>query len=254
MGTNNGATRYRVLYQGLLQLYPAPFRRRFGSGMAQTFHDLCQEHSGASLFTFALGAFYETLAGIIRERTITMTPFGKTLSRVALGALVALMAPLIASQIVQGWNWPVAAFVVVYVLFFCVGMAFVLIARQMDARSYKAGVAIALVTAFALGWSTMVQTADSGHPERLWYLIALPVGLIGAFVARLRAPGLAVTLFAMAASLALASVIVPSTAPPELAPRMAIGHALCTVLFAASGLLFRRANLSSRESGLREVL
>ena len=77
------------------------------------------------------------------------------------------------------------------------GLVFALVARRMGAWSYKAAVGVALVAGFALGWSTMVQTADSGHPERLWYFSVLVVGFIGAWLARLKAPGLAVTLFAM---------------------------------------------------------
>ena len=120
-------------------------------------------------------------------------------------------------------------------------MAIALIARRMGVWSYKAGVAVALLAGFALGWSTMVQVADSDHPERLWYHSVLVVGLIGALLARLKAPGLAWTMFAMAAVLALISVILPSGAPPDIALRMAIGHAVYVVLFTASGLLFRRA-------------
>jgi hypothetical protein len=90
----------------------------------------------------------------------------------------------------------------------------------------------------------MVQTADSGHPERLWYLSVLVVGFIGACLARLQARGLAGTLFAMAATLALIAVILPSGAPPDLARRMAIGHGVYVALFTASGLMFRHASLA----------
>jgi hypothetical protein len=114
----------------------------------------------------------------------------------------------------------------------------------MGAWSYKAGVGVALAAGFALGWSTMVQTADSGHPERLWYLSVLGVGFIGACLARLKAPGLAVTLFAMAATLALIAVMLPSGAPPDMAWRMAVGHGVYLVLFVASGLMFRHASLA----------
>ena len=172
-----------------------------------------------------------------------MSQLGKTMLRVALGALALLMVPLVASRVVEGWHWPPGAFVRVYVLFFLTGMAYALIARKMGAWSYKAGVGIALVAGFALGWSTIVQTADSGHPERLWYLSVLVVGLIGASFARLHARGLALALFAMAATLALIAVILPSGAPPDMARRMAIGHVVCVVLFIASGLLFRHASL-----------
>ena len=164
--------------------------------------------------------------------------------RVALASLGLLMVPLVASRLVEGWNWPAGAFVRVYLLFFATGMAYALIARKMGAWSYKAGVGVALVAGFALGWSTMVQTADSGHPERLWYLSVLVVGFIGASLARLKAPRLAITLFAMAATLALITVILPSGAPPAMALRMAIGHGVYVALFIASGLLFRHASLA----------
>jgi len=123
-------------------------------------------------------------------------------------------------------------------------MAYALIARRMGAWSYKAGVGIALAAGFALGWSNMVQVADSGHPENLAYHSVLAVGIVGALLARLRARGLAYTLFAMAVTLALIAVVLPSGAPPDMARRMAIGHGVFVVLFAASGLLFRHASLA----------
>jgi hypothetical protein len=235
-----------MCYAMLLRLYPRPFRDRFGEGMAQTFHDLCREQrdAGRGFFALALWIFFETSGGIIMENITRMNQLGKTTLRVALGALGLLMVPLVASRVVDGWNWPARAFLIVYVLFFATGMAYAVIARRMGAWSYKVGVGVALVSGFALGWSTMVQTADSGHPERLWYLSVLVVGLIGACLARLKAPGLAYTLFAMAATLALIAVILPSGAPPDMARRMAIGHCGLVVLFTASGLLFRRASLS----------
>jgi hypothetical protein len=246
MATDIAVRRYRAWYAMLLRLYPRPFRGRFGEGMAQTFHDLCREHRDArrGLFGFALWIFCETSVGIVKENTTHMPQLGKTMLRVALGALAVLMVPLVASQFVEDWNWPVGAFVRVYVLFFGTGMVFALVARRMGAWSYKAGVGVALLAGFTLGWSTMVQTADSGHPERLWYLSVLVVGFIGACLARLKARGLALTLFAMAATLALIAVALPSGAPPYLARNMAIGHGVYAALFTASGLLFRHASLA----------
>ena len=164
--------------------------------------------------------------------------------RVALGSLGLLMVPLVASRIVEGWHWNAGGFVFVYVLFFATGMAYALIARRIGARSYKAGVGVALVAGFALGWSNMVQVADSGHPENLVYYGVLGVGIVGACLARLQARGLALTLFAMAATLALIAVMLPSGAPPDMARRMAIGHGVYVVLFVASGLLFRHASVA----------
>jgi hypothetical protein len=246
MATNVAGRCYRTWYAMLLRLYPRPFRERFGEGMAQTFHDLCREHKDArrGLFGLALWIFFETSVGIVRENTTHMSQLGKTILRVALGALAALMVPLVASQFVEDWNWPVGAFVRAYVLFFGTGMLYAVIARRMGAGSYKAGVGVALLAGFALGWSTMVQVADSGHPERLWYHSVLVVGAIGACLARLKAPGLAWTLFAMAATLAVIAVVLPSGAPPDMARRMAIGHGVFVVLFTASGLMFRHASLA----------
>lgn len=172
-----------------------------------------------------------------------MPQMAKTMLRVALGALAALMVPIVASRVVEGWNWPARGFVFVYVLFFATGMAYALIARKMSAWSYKAGVGLALFAGFGLGWSNMVHVADSGNPANLAYYSVLVVGIMGALLARLQARGLAYTLFAMAVTLALIAVMLPSGAPPDLARNMAIGHAVLVTFFAASGLLFRRASL-----------
>ena len=246
MAADVAGRRYQRWYAVLLRLYPRPFRERFGEGMAQILRDLCREHGDARwrLFWLALWIYRETLVAIVRENAIHMPQLGKTTLRVALGALAVWMLPLVASQFVEDWHWGVGGFVRVYVFFFLTGMAIALIARRVGAWTYKAGVGVALVAGFALGWSTMVQTADSGHPERLWYLSVLVVGFIGACLARLKAPGLAVTLFAMAAVLALLSVLLPSGAPSDMALRMAIGHGVFVALFTASGLLFRHASLA----------
>ena len=244
---NNAAFRlYRKGYALLLRLYPRPFQKRFGEGMAQVFHDLCRERRDARtpLFRLALWIFVETSWGIVRENISSMSQMGKTMLRVALGALAVWMVPLVASRVVEGWNWSVGSFVFVYVLFFAVGMAYALIARKMGAWSYKVAVGVALLAGFGLGWSNMVHVADSENPANLAYYSVLLVGGIGAWLARLEARGSARTLFAMAATLGLIAVVLPSGAPPYLARNMAVGHGVCTALFFASGLMFRHADLA----------
>jgi hypothetical protein len=214
--------------------------------MAQTFHDLCREHrdGGRGLFGFALWTFCETLEGIVMENIMRMDQLGKTMLRVALGALAVWMVPLVASQFFEDWHWGVGGFVRVYVLFFLTGMVMALVARRMGVWSYKAGVGLALVAGFALGWSNMVHVADSENPANLVYYSVLAVGGVGAWLARLEARGLARTLFAMAATLALIAVMLPSGAPPYLARNMAILHGVFAALFTTSGLLFRHASLA----------
>jgi hypothetical protein len=246
MATKQAGRRCRAWYAMLLRLYPRPFRERFGEGMAQTFEDLCRERgdAGRGVFGLAVWVFCETLIGIVKENMMRTSPMRKTVVRVALVALGLLMVPLVASRLVEGWNWPPSAFVFVYFLFFATGMAYALIARRMGEWTYKAGVGVALVSGFAMGWSNMVQVADSGHPENLAYYSVLVVGLIGACVARLRARGLAFTLFAMAATLAMITVLLPSGMPHDIARSMAIGHGVYVVLFVGAGLLFRHASLA----------
>lgn len=180
----------------------------------------------------------------IKEIATPMAPMSKTILRVALVALALLMVPLVASRVVDGWNWNPLAFVFVYVLFFLTGLAYALIARRMDAWTYKTGVGLALVAGFALGWFTMVHVADSENPRNLLYYAVLAVGAVGAWLVRLEARGLARTMFVMATTLALIAVALPSGAPPDLARNMAVGHGVNVALFTISGLLFRHASLA----------
>lgn len=232
----------------LLRLYPRAFRDLYAEGMAQTFSDLCREHENTRLgmFGLALRTFGETSMGIVIENTTHRSQLGSLMLRAALVALGLLMVPLVASRIVEGWNWSPGAFVFVYLLFFATAFAYALIARRMGAWSYKLGVGVALVTGFGLAWSTMVHVADSGHPMNFLYFSVLGVGLVGAVLSRLRARGLALTMFAMAATLALTALFLSSGAPPELAWRMAFGNGMGTTLLLISGLLFRHASLAGK--------
>ena len=249
MATDVAGRRYRAWYAMLLRLYPRPFHERFGEGMAQTFHDLCRERRDAKrpLFGLALWIFFETLVGIVRENTTHMTQLGKTMLRVALVALGLLMVPLVASQVVDGWNWDARGFVFVYVMFFGTGLAYALIARKMGAWSYKAGVGLALVAGFVMGWANMVHMSEADNPAYVVYFGVLAVGGVGAWLARLEARGMARALFAMAAALALLDVIavmLSSDAASGPVWRIEVMHGVLVASFTASGLLFRQASLA----------
>lgn len=248
MGTERAIRRYRGWYSMLLRLYPRRFRDRFGEGMAQTFYDLCRERRNAwrSLSGFVVGVFFETLLEIVRENTSQMTQMQKTVSRVALVALGLLMVPLIASRVVEGWNWGPGAFVFTYVLFFGTGMAYALIARTMGAWAYKAAVGLALVAGFVLGWSAMVHMSETENPVNLVYFGVLAVGAVGAGLARLQARGMARASYAMAAALSLAWVVtqvVFRDTPAGPVWDIGVRHGGMVLVFAAAGLLFRHASL-----------
>lgn len=248
MATDVAGRRYRKCYAMLLRLYPKTFRERFGEDMAQTFRDLCRERSAArrGLFGLVLWIFVETSVGIVRENATDMTQMRKTVLRVAVAALGLLMVPLIASRVVEGWNWGPGAFVFTYVLFFGTGMAYALIAGKMNAWAYKAAVGLALVAGFVLGWATMVHMSETENPLNLVYFGVLAVGAVGAGLARLEPRGMARALFAMAAALAVAWVItqvLSSDTPAGPVWNVGVMHGAFVLLFAAAGLLFRHASL-----------
>ena len=104
MATERTTRWYRKLYATLLRLYPETFRSRFAESMEQTFHDLCRERhtSGRGLFSFALGLFAETFAGILRERIALIMPRRKNIIRLALITASILSVPLKTREKVIG--------------------------------------------------------------------------------------------------------------------------------------------------------
>ena len=200
---------YMAWYGKLLRLYPVAFHERFGEGMEQTFRDLCRERqqAGRGVTGLAAWVYFETAAGIVKENGAYMTEMQKTVVRAAVVALVLLMAPVVGSQVVEGWNWGPGAFVFTYLMFFGAALAYGLIAGRMGAWAYKAGVGLALVSGFVMGWATMVHMSETENPVNLVYFGVLAVGAVGAWLARLKARGMARAMFAMAGALAVAFVI-----------------------------------------------
>lgn len=167
----------------------------------------------------------------------------------ALVTALILSILLLASQFVDGWNWPPGAFLVVSALIFIVGFTYELITRNRDAIAYRAAVGIALAAGFMLMWGNFVQMADVTPFAAMYFGVPI-VGLIGAAVARLRPDGMAralvVTALAQALVLAAAVIVlitrnpqVTTWTPPEW--RGVGGNAFLAMLFGGSALLFRRA-------------
>lgn len=168
----------------------------------------------------------------------------KTVLRVALGALAALMVPLIASRVVEGWHWGPGAFVFTYVLFFATGMAYALIARRRSVWSYKVAVALALAAGFVIGWATMVHLSETENLALLVYYGLLAAGAAGAALSRLEPRGLERTAYVMAAGVGVAWLITQVLFPvayPEPPDHLGLRHAALALIFVTIGLLFRHA-------------
>jgi hypothetical protein len=202
--------------------------------------------AGRGLGGFVLSLYLKTFRAILKEHPVPTTPLQKTTTRVALVALALLLVPLLASRVVEGWNWPPRAFALTYVLFFGTGMAFALITRNAKVWTYKAGVGLALAAAFVLGWATMVHLSETENLLNLVYFGVLALGATGAAWSRLEPRGLARALYAMAAALVgawfLTQVIWPDT-PAGPVWNVGVMHGGFALLFAGAGLLFRHASL-----------
>lgn len=168
----------------------------------------------------------------------------------ALFTALILSIPLLRSLFVSGWDLDVRVFLLVgavATLLFGIGLACQMIVRKLGTAVYRAAVGVALVTAFVLVWGNFIQAADDVNPSAMMYLSVPIVGIIGAGVARFRPDGMARALFVTALAQALVLAIVLIVRNPQATPWTAAvlrgfgGNAVFAMLFAASGLLFRKA-------------
>lgn len=167
---------------------------------------------------------------------------------------ILLLIPLLGNQFVDGWNWPLRAFVLFGAIIFGIGLVYQLITRNVDTSAYRAAVGIALATGFFLFWGNFVQAADDINPSAMMYFLALPVGIIGAVIARFRPEGMVRALFATALAQAFILAIVLMRNPPVTAWTAAVwrgfgGNAFFAMLFVGSALLFRKAALRESAPG-----
>lgn len=253
MAYKHATGRYRKLYAKLLHLYPEPFRRRFSEGMAQTFNDMCRERkdAGGGLFAFALWAFVETSAGIVRERTAFINMQKKNVIRVALVTAFLLLLPLLAMQFTDEVNWDLKDFVVAGALLFGAGLAYELGARKAGHFAHRAAIGLAVATALVLVWVNLAVglIGSEENPANLMYIGVLAVVIVGTVIARFRPHGMARTLFATALAQALVPVIAlivwksritSGEAPWDLLELIGV-NAFFVLLFIGSALLFRNA-------------
>ena len=165
-------------------------------------------------------------------------------------AAIFLSLLVAASWRIDDWHWPPQAFVVVGGLVFTLGVVYQWVTRRWDTCEYRAAVGIAFVAGFILLWGNFVQMADV-NPLAAMYFAVPVVGLVGTAVARLRPRGMAralgVTALAQISVLAVLVVLlmlrkpeVTTWTPPEW--RGFFGNAMNGLMFAASALLFRKAD------------
>jgi hypothetical protein len=255
MGPDRAIGRYRRWYAHLLRFYPRPFRERFGEPMAQTFTDLCRERTDRNrgLHAFALGAFAETSAQIMREN---MTQLMQTNNLIRWGrwvlvtvALLAVPALLMAFNIgvpdpgqgIEGVNWGPMDFATMGVLILGSGLLFEYASSRGGSIAHKAAVGIAVLAGLGLLWVNLAVGMMDVENANLMYVLVLFVALVGAAIGRFEPREASIAMFATAGAHAIVAAIglIANLGPTILA------DAFFVLAWVASGLLFRQAGLHS---------
>jgi hypothetical protein len=251
MASDRAIGRYRSWYARLLRLYPRPFQERFGEPMAQTFTDLCRERTVANrgLHAFALGAFAETSAQIMRENMRQLME-SKAIIRWVLITAAVLALPLLAMVFrlgvpdpgsgTDGVNWGPMDFAIVGVLVLGSGFLYEYASMRAGSAAHRAAVGIAVAAGLFLIWVNLAvgMIGDEGNPANLMYLLVLAVALVGASIARFEPREASVAMFATAAAHVLVAAIALIAGLGPTLP----ADAFFVAAWVASGLLFRQAS------------
>lgn len=163
------------------------------------------------------------------------------------GAALLLAVPFVAMQVgAEGVNWTVTDFAMFGLMLLMVGVPLELAARANEDWYYRGAAALGLLGMFLTIWANLAVgiVGMEDDPINLLFHGALLVGVAGAVIARGRAKGMALAMFATAAALGIAFVIASAAPTSEAMVKHgaeALGTALFAALFLASAVLFRRA-------------
>ena len=165
---------------------------------------------------------------------------------VALLPCALLLIPLVGTRTVEGWNWSIGDFTVMWLILAGATYVYRLLAtRPMANLAYRLGAGLAVVGGFLITWVNLaVQIIGNDNPGNLLYFLALLGSLIGVGLARFQPRGLAKVAFALAGVLLLIPVVSVALWPEDFSPgfaRVFMLNGVFVLLFTAAGLLFRQA-------------
>ncbi|MCB2379279.1 hypothetical protein LGH70_16905 [Hymenobacter sp. BT635] len=185
--------------------------------------------------------------------------FSQSILRIALATALILTIPLVAMQFTPEVVWTLSDFVFAGVLLFGTGLAFLLLASKGGNLAYRLAAGVAVAAGFLLIWANMAVglVGSEDNPVNLLYAAVLAVAIIGAVAARFRPVGMSNAMFAASLTYVLITIIAlflwkpaGAAAEPQVGLINVIGaNALFAALWAAAGLLFRRAATAGPDSG-----
>lgn len=116
------------------------------------------------------------------------------------GAAALLLTPLAAMQFTDQVRWTAFDFAVAGGLLAAVGLGLEMAVRRSGSLAYRAGAAVAILTAFLLIWANLAVgfIGSEDNPANLMFLGVLAVALAGAILSGFRPRGMAWSMVAAA--------------------------------------------------------
>lgn len=171
-------------------------------------------------------------------------------------AALMLLLPLFAMQITDEVKWTTADFAIFGAMLAAACGTFELATRMTGDTLYRAAVGVAVVAAFILVWVNLAVglIGSDDDPANLMYGGVLAVAIIGAFIARFRAHGMARALAATALAQALVGVTALAASFGSTAPSFPEAIVFLTGFFVGlwltSARLFRKAARERTPAGV----
>jgi hypothetical protein len=162
-------------------------------------------------------------------------------------AAALIVTPAVAMQFTSEVKWTALDFVFAAVMIGGTGLLIELAVRTSHNLAYRAGAALALLTAFLLVWinAAVGIIGNEDNPANLVFLGIVGVAAVGTLLARARPNGMARTMFVTAAAQALTGAAVFAFGIASTQPPGPVGLPVLIEGFAAmwlgSAMLFRRA-------------
>lgn len=248
MTERNATNRFSKIYARLLRLYPRSFRDRHSESMLQTFNDLLRERSTqhTGLTGYALWMILDTLTGIVTMNLQVMLAQHKRIIRIVVVVALLLMIPLLTRM-----DWSLGDFVAAGILLLGSGLTYEFVSRRSTDSKYRWAVGIAVAAGLLLTWINLAVglIGSENNPANQLYGAVILIGMIGAILARFRAPGMARALYVTATAQFLVPIIALIIWNPQFSAGEGPGvigifilNGFFAALFLASGVLFKESS------------
>lgn len=156
------------------------------------------------------------------------------------GAAGLLLLPLVAMQFTDEVRWTGGDFVFAAAMLATACGAYELGTRLSRRTSYRAGVAVAVLTSFVLVWINLAVGIIGGerNPANLMFFGVVALAIAGAVVARGRPQGMAIAMALTAGAMAAVAIVILAAGWNTGAWVLSAGFA---VPWLASAAMFRKA-------------